>query len=89
MQHFSETPYESVLAAALATAEDHGITAEHAAEHLKAGAARYRQQALRAGRPVAASLDALTSEETERLRQLEFVRRSAQGAPSGVTGERS
>ena len=83
MQHFAETPHEPVLASALATAEDHGITPEHAAEHLKAGAARYWQQAQRAGHPVSASLDALTSEETERLRQLELVRRTLPAPPEG------
>ena len=76
MQHFAESVHEPVLAAALATAEDHGITALHAAEHLKAGVARYWQQAQRAGDTAAPLADpAASSEEVERLRQLEFVRR--------------
>ena len=76
MQHFAQTDHDPVLTAALAAAEDHGITAEHAALHLKAGVARYWQQAQRAGRPTqAGSRDAATPEETERLRQLEIVRR--------------
>ena len=50
IQHFAQSPHEPVLAAALATAEDTGITAEQAAMHLKAGAARYWEQAQRAGR---------------------------------------
>jgi len=76
MQHFAESVHEPVLAAALATAEDHGITALHAAEHLKAGVARYWQQAQRAGDTGAPLADpAASSEEVERLRQLEFVRR--------------
>jgi len=90
MQHFAETPYESVLASALATAEDHGITAEHATEHLRAGVARYWQQAQRAGRPGAPETETpLTPEEAERLRQLEMVRRSLQPTPPGAAGERS
>ncbi len=49
MQYFAHTPHEPVLAAALAAAEDHGITSEHAAVHLAAGVARYWQQALAGG----------------------------------------
>jgi len=87
MQHFAQTPYEPVLASALATAEDHGITAEHAAEHLRAGVARYWQQAQRAGRPGAPDTETpLTPEEAERLRQLEMVRRSLQPAQPGTAG---
>jgi DNA primase len=77
MQHFARTAHEPVLALALATAEDHGITAEHAAEHLRAGVARYWQQAQRAGRPGAPPETPVTAEEAERLRQLEMVRRGA------------
>jgi len=80
MQHFAESPHEPVLASALASAEDHGITPEQAAEHLKAGVARYWTQAQRAGHP--GSPDAgtpATAEETERLRQLEMVRRGLPG----------
>ena len=78
MQYFAQSPHEPVLAAALATAEDHGITPELAAVHLEAGVARYWQQVQRAG---AASPgrggEAPSAEETERLRQLEMVRRAA------------
>ena len=90
VQHFADSPHSSVLASALATAEDHGITAEHAAEHLKAGVARYWQQAQRAGRPGApgAGLPS-TTEETERLRQLEMVRRALPGIEPGITGRSS
>ena len=77
MQYFAESPHESVLASALAAAEDHGITAEHAAVHLAAGVARYWQQAQRAGFPGSAGESAATAEEAERLRQLEMVRRAA------------
>ncbi|MEO8303200.1 MAG: DNA primase [Betaproteobacteria bacterium] len=76
IQYFAQTAHDPVLSAALASAEDHGITADHAALHLKAGVARYWQQAQRAGRPATSgSLEAPTSEETERLRQLAIVRR--------------
>jgi transposase-like protein len=76
MQYFAQSPHESVLANALAAAEDHGITAEHAAVHLAAGAARYWQQAQRAGSAGAPGESAPTAEEAERLRQLEMVRRA-------------
>ena len=78
-QHFVGTPHERVLSKSLATAEDHGITPEQAAEHLVAGVARYWSQAQLAGRPVAEDVRAATGakpEETERLRQLEMVRRA-------------
>ena len=86
MQHFVGTAHEQILTDALVTAENHGITAEHAAEHLREGVARYWQQAQRAGRPVADAAEAETAarttpEETERLRQLEMVRRSPGGSP--------
>ena len=81
MQYFAQSPHEPLLAAALASAEDHGITPELAAVHLSAGVARYWQQAHRAGAPAAAGDAAPSAEEAERLRQLEMVRRAA---PAGV-----
>ncbi len=94
LQHFVGTAHERILAQALATAEDHGITSEQAAEHLKAGVGRYWQQAQRAGRPVddAAAPDTAaqtTLEETERLRQLEMVRRAPSGLPVAIPGNGS
>jgi len=90
IQHFVQSPHESVLASALATAEDHGITAEHAAMHLEAGVIRYWQQAQRAGRAGAPEPGTpATAEESERLRQLEMVRRSLPAAKSNVSGDRS
>jgi DNA primase len=78
MQYFAQSPHEPVLAAALATAEDHGITPELAAVHLEAGVARYWQRVQRAGvRSPSTSGDAPSPEEAERLRQLEMVRRAA------------
>ena len=88
-QHFSDSPHASVYASALATAEDHGITQEHAAEHLKAGVARYWEQAQRAGRPGAPGAGMpSTTEETERLRQLEMVRRGLSGTGPAMSGGR-
>jgi len=90
IQYFAQSPHESVLASALATAEDHGITAEHAALHLKAGVVRYWQQAQRAGHPGAPEPGAPpTAEESERLRQLEMVRRSLPPTNPNVSGDRS
>jgi DNA primase len=88
VQHFAGSALEPVLARALATAEDHAITGEHAAEHLRAGVARYWQRAQRAGRitPEAATP---TTEEAERLRQLEIVRHAPQGKAPGALGGRS
>jgi DNA primase len=88
MQHFVGSAFETALARALATAEDHAITGDHAAEHLRAGVARYWQKAQRAGRaaPEAATM---TAEETERLRQLEMVRRSRPGKAPGALGGQS
>ncbi len=86
VQSFSGSPHEPVLVEALISAEDQGITAEQAAEHLREGAARYWMQARRAGSPVAAAAEAdtaarTTPEEAERLRQLDMVRRSAATPP--------
>ncbi len=85
VQHFVGSPHERVLTEALVMAEDQAITAEQAAEHLKAGVSRYWQQAQRAGRPVAEDAEAATAagttpEEAERLRQLEMVRRGPSGS---------
>jgi hypothetical protein len=81
-----------MLTDALVTAENHGITAEQATEHLREGVARYWQQAQRAGRPVAGAAEAETAarttpEESERLRQLEMVRRGpGTGPPASARG---
>jgi hypothetical protein len=76
MQYFAQSPHEPLLAAALAAAEDQGITPELAAVHLSDGVARYWQRAHRAGYPATADDAAPTREEAERLRQLEMVRRA-------------
>jgi DNA primase len=90
MQHFSDSAHDTVFSSALATADDHGITAEQAAERLTAGVARYWQQARRAGLaggPEAGATD--SAEETERLRQLDMVRRGIPGLGPGASGRRS
>jgi DNA primase len=83
MQHFAGTAHEPVLVRALATAEDHAITGDQAAEHLRAGVARYWQLAQRAGR-TAPETAAASAEEAERLRQLEIVRRAGRNDAPGV-----
>ena len=91
MQHFAGTVHEPTLVAALASANDQGVTADIAVDHLREGARRYWLLAQRMGRasePVNDEADAamhagLTPEETERLRQLEMARRVivSAGAP--------
>ena len=90
MQHFAGTPHDRILAQVLATAEDQGITAEQATEHLKEGVGRFWQQAQRAGRPVAEAAGPdtaarTTAEENERLRQLDMVRRAPPGGGPPAT----
>ncbi|MEP7181902.1 MAG: DNA primase [Betaproteobacteria bacterium] len=80
LQQFSGTAHEILFVQALATAEDHGLSEEQGQEHLKAGLARYWQQAKRAGRDdIPGDAAAPTREEGERLRQLEMVRRGTNG----------
>ena len=92
MQHFAGTAHERVLVSALASAHDNGVTAEHADVHLRAGARRYWLQAQRTGQTPASDAETaataiataeLPAEETERLRQLEMVRRAVPGSGSG------
>jgi DNA primase len=91
VQHFAGTPHERLLAQALATAHDQGITSELAEAHLRAGVTRYWQQAQRDGRSVAGAEPPgpASAEETERMRQLEMVRRSAAGSTSVTPGSGS
>ncbi len=96
MQHFAGTAHERVLVSALTAAHDHGVTQELAEQQLRAGASRYWLQAQRSGQTAAAGAETaataaataeLPPEETERLRQLEMVRRalppSGPGRPPG------
>ncbi len=90
LQHFSGSAHEGLIAQALATAEDHGISSEQSLEHLKAGVVRYWQQAQRAGRSGGPDDGAApTREEGERLRQLEMVRRGLDDSAAGPAGNRS
>jgi len=74
VQFFIGTPHEAAVADALATAEDQALTPDLAEERVKAGMARYWQQAERAGTARAPLDVASTPEERERMRQLDFVR---------------
>ena len=85
MQHFAGTAHERVLVSALTSADDNGVTPELAEVHLRAGARRYWLHAQRNGQTAAAGAETaateaaaaeLPAEETERLRQLEMVRRA-------------
>jgi DNA primase len=96
MQHFAGTAHERVLVSALTSAHDNGVTPELAESHLRAGAQRYWLYARRSGQMTAAGAQAaataaaashLPAEETERLRQLEMVRRALPRAGTGRTPE--
>jgi DNA primase len=74
IEHFAGSMHAPVLAAALATAADQGVTAEHAEERLRDGAARWWLWARRSGRAATTEGAPMSTEEAERLRQLEWVR---------------
>ncbi|MEO5700862.1 MAG: DNA primase [Casimicrobiaceae bacterium] len=75
MQAFTGTAHEGTLAAALTSAETQVLEDDAALEDLRAGIARYCQQAQLAGRVVSlAAPPAMNAEEVERLRQVEMVR---------------
>lgn len=67
VQAFAATEHEPALTAALASAEDHGLTAEQAETHLREGVARWREQdeQRRLAALLATPLDELTAEERE------------------------
>ena len=75
LQHFAESAHEPVFAEALASAEDHGMTAEVAAENLRAGVSRYWVQARRDGASAGGPGGDVSAEEARRIAQLEAVRR--------------
>jgi len=75
MQQFADTPFDPVFAAALASAHDHALAVEQVEAQLREGAARWWQNARRAGATTPPPEAGLSVEETERLRQLEIVRR--------------
>ena len=74
MEQFAASVHAPILASALATAADQGLTAEHAEERLRDGAARWWLWARRAGRAATTEGAPMSTEEAERLRQLEWVR---------------
>ncbi len=75
LQHFAASEHEPVFAEALASAEDHGMTAEVAAENLRAGIGRYWVQARRDGASAGGPEGDVSAEEARRIVQLEAVRR--------------
>ncbi|HEY3179387.1 MAG TPA: DNA primase [Casimicrobiaceae bacterium] len=79
MQSFASSIHEPVLAAALATAEDQSLTAEHAEARIREGIERWWLWARRDGRAGMSEGSPLDAEEAERLRQLEYVRRASPG----------
>jgi hypothetical protein len=84
VQSFIDSPHEAAIAHALANAEDQALTHELAGERLRAGVNRYWQQAERAGTAKAPADVPTSPEETERLRQLDFVRRGGAPATNGL-----
>jgi hypothetical protein len=81
MQHFAQTGHDAVLSSALASAHDHALAVEQVEAQLREGAARWWQNARRAGTPTPPPEAGLSAEETERLRQLEIVRRGRSAGP--------
>jgi hypothetical protein len=87
MQSLASSDYEPVLAAALATAEDQSLTEEHAEAQFRDGVERWWLWARRDGRAAATDGSPVAGEEAQRLRQLEWIRRtmpaSKPAEPSG------
>ena len=77
-----------MLAGVLAKADDHGLTVELAEGHLREGLERWWQQARRTGSAAPAPVEGgQTAEEIQRLRQLQFVRKSAGETPGPTPSE--
>ena len=76
MQSLASSDYEPVLAAALATAEDQSLTEEHAEAEFRDGVERWRLWARRDGRAAVTDDVPVVGEEAQRLRQLEWIRRT-------------
>jgi len=87
MQQFADTPFDPVFAAALASARDHALAVEQVEAQLREGAARWWQNARRAGATTPPPEAGLSVEETERLRQLEIVRRGRPAPEAPDAGE--
>ena len=84
IQAFAGTEHEPALSAALASAEDHGITAEQAETHLREGVARLREQdeQRRLAALLATPLDELTAEQRELIARRLGAGRPAPKAPA-------
>jgi hypothetical protein len=90
LQHFADSPHEPVLAGVLATADDHGLTAELAEGHVREGLERWWQQARRAGSAAPAPVEGgQSAEEIQRLRQLQFVRKTSGESPGSTPSDDS
>jgi DNA primase len=88
LQYFADSPHEAVLASVLAMAEDHGLTMELAEAHVREGIERWWQQARRSGGAAPSpQAGGQTTEEIQRLRQLDFVRRAAAQSPGSTRSE--
>ncbi len=90
MQQFADSLHEPVLAEALATAEDHALTADDAEARLREGADRWWMYARRAGKAIEPAAAPPSAEEAERLRQIEWIRKALPGerssGPAGGSG---
>ena len=84
IQAFAGTEHEAALVAALASAEDHGITVEQAETHLREGVERWRDQdeQRRLAALLATPLDQLTPEQRELLARRLGSGRTAPKAPA-------
>jgi len=90
MQHFADSPHDGVLAAVLATVNDHGLSPEIGEAQLRDGVQRWWRNA-----QIAGTVDVLpdevgpaSKEDAERQRQLAVVRRQAAGRDPGGDGDR-
>ena len=86
MERFAASVHLPILTAALVSAEDQGVTPEHAEERLREGAARWWRQAKLAGRAPADEGPPLSEEDENKLRQLEWVRRALPARPGESSG---
>jgi len=75
LQAFADTPHAAVLGSVLATAEDQHLDDVAIAAEVRDGLDRWWQQARRDGAPAPMSADTVPAEETNRVQQLDYVRR--------------
>jgi hypothetical protein len=86
MERFAASVHLPILTAALVSAEDQGVTPEHAEERLRDGTARWWRQAKLAGKAPADEGPPLSEEDENKLRQLEWVRRALPARPGESSG---